>query len=106
MAKYVMIALNGPTPDGDEVEVERWYRDVHMPELLSIPEIKSARRYKTVGGQVANGEGWPYVAIYEIETDDLQAMMAEVPNKVGPTHPQLDRTRSALIMAIQTAGDD
>ena len=106
MAKYVLVAMNGPTPDGNSEELEKWYREVHIPDLLSVDGINSARRYETVRGHVPSGELWPNVAIYEIETDDLAKVSEGMQKNCRPFHPFFDRTRSAHIFAIQTVGDE
>lgn len=105
MAKYVLVALNGPTPDGNSEELEEWYRDVHIPDLLSVDGIKRARRFKTVRGKIPSGEPWPNVAIYEIETDDLAKVSEGMQKQCRPFHPHFDRERSAHIFAIQTVDE-
>ena len=104
MPKYVIIALNGPTPDGDPEVLERWYEEVHMPDLLSVDGIHTARRFKTLRGRVlGHDELWPRVAIYEIETDDLAAVSAGMQRQCRPFHPIFDRSKSAHIFAELTA---
>lgn len=102
MAKYVLVAMNGPVPGGDADELENWYRDIHIPDLLSVEGIKSARRFKTVRGQVKTGELWPDVTIFEIETDDLAKVSQGMQTNSRPFHPLFDKTRSAHIFALLT----
>jgi hypothetical protein len=106
MAKYVLVALNGPTPGSDPAELERWYEEVHMPDLLSVEGIKTARRYKTVRGKFPGSELWPAVAIYEIETDDLAQVSKGMQAQCRPFHPSFDRANSAHVFAIQVSGDE
>jgi hypothetical protein len=108
MARYLLLALNGPTPgDGNEDALNRWYEENHLPAFKKIDGIKSARRYKVIQGRVPGlPEIWPYVAAYEIETDDLAAVSAQLAATMQEFHPALDRTKSAFIRAIQVAGDD
>lgn len=104
MPKYVIIALNGPTPEGDPEVLERWYEEVHMPDLLSVDGIHTARRFKTLRGRVLGHEElWPRVAIYEIETDDLAAVSVGMQQQCRPFHPIFDRSKSAHIFAELTA---
>ncbi len=102
MAKYVLVAMNGPTPDGSAKDMEKWYREVHIPDLLSVPEIKTARRFEVVRGHVPNNELWPNIAIYEIETDDLAKVSEGMLANCRPFHPAFDRSRSGHIFAIQS----
>lgn len=69
MAKGIIYVETYPSsPDRDQ-EYNTWYDEVHLPELVAIDGIVSARRLRPV-----NGEG-PYLALYEIEGDDLQAVL-------------------------------
>ena len=108
MARYLLLALNGPTGGGgDEEALNQWYIEDHLPAFKAIAGIKTARRYKVLRGNVPGlDEVWPYVAAYEIETDDMAAVSAQLAEKMTTFHPALDRTKSANIMAIQVAGDD
>ncbi len=106
MAKYVLVAMNGPTPDGDDVELTKWYDEVHMPDLLSVEGVKTARRFKTVKGKIPGSDLWPYMAIYEIETDDLAKISEGMQTALRPFHPAFDRSNSAHVYAVQISGDD
>jgi hypothetical protein len=107
MAKYLLLALNGPTSgDGDEQTFNRWYDETHLPGFKKIDGIRSARRYKVIRGKLPGMEAWPYIAAYEIETDDLPAVSARLAQELQSFSPALDRTRSAHLMAIQVGGDD
>lgn len=48
-------------------EFDRWYEDVHMPEVLALDGFVSARRYAAPDGS--------FVSLYEIEGDDLKAVV-------------------------------
>lgn len=107
MARYLLLALNGPTADaGAEDALNRWYEDEHLPGFKSVPGIRTARRYKVLRGKIPGQELWPNVAAYEIETDDLAAVSAQLAERLSNFHPALDRTKSAHLMAIQIAGDE
>jgi hypothetical protein len=105
MARYMLLALNGPTAgEGNEEALEEWYREVHLPDFRKIAAVKSARRFKTMRGKVpGRDEPWPYVAVYEIETDDMAAVSQELA-RLQQFHPALDRTQSANIMAVEIIG--
>lgn len=69
MAKGIIHVETRPSsPDRDE-EYNTWYDEVHLPELVALDGFVSARRLRPV-----DGDG-PYVALYEIEGDDLQAIL-------------------------------
>jgi hypothetical protein len=107
MARYLLLALNGPMPgDGNEAALNRWYEEEHLPAFKSIAGIKTARRYQVLQGKVPGLDAiWPYVAVCEIETDDIAAVSTELAATMQVFHPALDRGKSAFIRAIQIAGD-
>ncbi len=97
MAKYVVLAMNGPVEgEGQEETYNRWYDEVHIPELLAIPGIVKATRYKVV----QSNQPWPYVAAYEIETDDLSATMAAMQAGMGPFDASFNREGSGSMIAM------
>ena len=99
MAKYILIALNGPIPgEGNEAIYNEWYETVHIPDLLATPGITSARRFKVVSTKTERP--WPYVALYEIESDDIQATFAYMNEHNSPFHATFDRSVSEAITAI------
>jgi hypothetical protein len=75
MPKGIFIALSNPVNDEVEDEYNKWYDDVHAKQLLAIPGVKSARRFKLADTQVMPGDdavGRRYLALYEVEVDDWQ----------------------------------
>jgi hypothetical protein len=108
MAKYLMLALNGPTKgEGDEDTFNRWYDETHVPDFKAIDGIKTARRFRMIRShKLPQPENWPYITVYEIETDDFAAVQKRIGTEVGPTHETFDTSTSAAIWAVQISGDD
>lgn len=48
---------------GHEDAFNRWYNDVHVPEILACPGWRSARRYRSVDGDPR------FLAVYELEDE-------------------------------------
>lgn len=80
MAKGKFIVLNEPKSGEVDAEYNAWYSDTHLPQILEhCPSITSASRFKLVPGQENALPGAPsYLAIYDIEADDLMAARAEL----------------------------
>jgi hypothetical protein len=74
MAKYIMVVGTSPAA-GQEAEFNKWYDEIHIPEVCEIPGITGAKRFAS--DPSAPGER-PYLAIYDLETDDPSAVMAEL----------------------------
>jgi hypothetical protein len=61
-----------------------WYTDVHLKDVLKVPGIVAAQRFKLSDVQRdAPPFPWQYLALYEIETDDLNRTLAELRERAG-----------------------
>jgi hypothetical protein len=69
--KFLLVAETTPHV-GREDDFNKWYNDTHITELLKMPGIKSAERYKLALTLAGDKPAHPYFTIYEVETDDLQ----------------------------------
>lgn len=74
MAHYKMIVLTNFI-EGKEAEFNTWYDEVHVPQVLTIPGMVSAQRYKSRIPMIPE-PAVPYATIYEVETDDIDGVMA------------------------------
>ncbi len=76
MAKHLLIVVTNPVP-GREEEFNHWYSGRHLDDVLRIPGFVAAQRFKLTmdGAQSLPG---PYLAIYEMETNDPEATFAEL----------------------------
>ena len=58
-----------PVSEEDDEEFNRWYQEVHLPEVLDVPGFSAASRYKETGMNMT-GRAWPinfpYLALYEL----------------------------------------
>lgn len=69
MPRYKMVVSSDPV-EGREEECNEWYQNVHLPELVALDGIKSARRFRRAIS-LGSGKTYSSMAIYEIETDDI-----------------------------------
>lgn len=63
MNRGLLLTLTEPPPAMEE-EFNAWYDEEHLPERLSIPGFRSARRWVA---EVRRGEG-KYLATYELDS--------------------------------------
>jgi hypothetical protein len=84
MAKGIMVVQSEPVDPAHEDEFNDWYDNTHIPEITAVPGFVSARRYQAHG----QSGGPAYLAIYEIEADDLTAPPKELHARqaAGQTH--------------------
>jgi hypothetical protein len=75
MAKYILIERSNPVP-GKEQEYNDWYNNEHLPDLMTVPGIVAARRWKVVGKPYQGAEfSHRYICVYQIETDDIDKFL-------------------------------
>jgi hypothetical protein len=72
----MLLVQSRPADPARDDEFNDWYTNTHIPEVCAVPGIVGARRYKVHDPGPDRGEAWPaYIAVYEIDCDDLQAPM-------------------------------
>ena len=73
MENWLLLVETNCKDETRDSEFNTWYDTIHIPDVLSSPGHKSAARY--VIKDPVKGKG-KYLAIYEIETDDIKKTMA------------------------------
>jgi hypothetical protein len=73
MPKGILVVTSGPSTAARDAEYNAWYNDVHLVDVLKVAGFTAATRYKKVGA--AGDDAQPYLAIYEVEGDDLNGAL-------------------------------
>jgi len=76
MPKAILVVQANPSTPEREEEFNRWYDESHLPDVLRVDGYRAAQPFRLVEG-VPLAEGLPlpaqrYLAVYELETDDLE----------------------------------
>ena len=84
MGKHTFVVMTNPT-EGKEAEFNEWYNKQHIPDVLNVPGFVSGQRFQIADAQMGReaGKGYKYLAIYEIETDDLAGTLKELRARGG-----------------------
>lgn len=80
MPTGVFLALSNPMSEDVEAEFNKWYDEVHAPQVLQIPGVSSCRRFRLAPDQVTPPDPATtrqYLALYEVETENWEAFGAE-----------------------------
>jgi hypothetical protein len=77
MPKFKMVALSNPV-EGREDDFNDWYQNVHLPEIVSYKGVTSAQRFKSAVPMQAQGINYNYLAIYDLDTDDLGGILQKM----------------------------
>lgn len=88
MPKGIMVVQSAPVDPAREDEYNDWYDNTHVPEICAVPGFVSARRYKVHDATRGDAAAPAYLAVYEIDADDLTAPTAELRARsaAGLTH--------------------
>lgn len=75
MQRHIML-VEADAVGGREDELNTWYEEEHLPAVLEVDGFVAARRF--VGAANSHGDLPPrrFLALYEIETDDLAGALA------------------------------
>jgi hypothetical protein len=74
MAKYLLFAFSDCKDPKKEKEFNDWYDNMHMPDMLEVPGFIRATRW--VSADKKENEIRKYLAMYELESDDLDEFNA------------------------------
>jgi len=103
MSAYTFIVMSNPVA-GQEDEYNTWYTNQHLHDVLKVDGITSARRFK-IADDAAEAP-FRYCALYNMETEDPDAVMAELGKRAGtkdmPMSDALDRNLSATLFRAIT----
>ncbi|MBB5160532.1 DUF4286 family protein [Mycobacterium sp. AZCC_0083] len=89
MAENRFIVLSNPIA-GEDDRFNKWYDEVHVPEVLDVPGVVAAQRYDLSELKVPDDEDLPaqlppathrYLVIYEVEGEP-DAVMAQFLERV------------------------
>jgi hypothetical protein len=70
--KYKMVVFTHAVA-GLEKEFNDWYQNTHLKDICGIKNFDAAQRYKFSMNITDGPDLAPHLAIYDIETDDIQA---------------------------------
>jgi hypothetical protein len=71
MPRYTFVVLTNPFAGQDET-FNQWYDDTHIPDVLRLPGFVAAQRFKLADTSPPQGFSHRYLALYEVDTDDLE----------------------------------
>jgi len=75
VAHYTLLVLTNPV-SGREDEYNDWYNNQHLSDLLAVEGFVAAQRFRLADTDPPQEFGHRYLALYEIETDDLAKTQA------------------------------
>lgn len=97
MAKAILVVESNPVSPEREDEFNDWYTNTHLDDVVAVPGFGSATRY-VISDVETNSDSkvHRYLAIYELETEDVAAAAAALAEAVAggmPVSDSLNRDR-------------
>lgn len=81
MPRYKMIAMSQPVK-GREDEYNQWYQNTHLKQVAALPGVVRAQRFR-LAQSLTPGQTFPYMAIYDIDVDNIQTLLGEFQKVAG-----------------------
>jgi hypothetical protein len=73
--KYKMVVFTNAV-EGKDKDFNDWYQNTHLKQIVSIKSFAQAQRFQFITSIVPGGPNHArYMAIYDIETDDINAAL-------------------------------
>lgn len=100
MAKGIMFAFTAAKP-GHREDLNQWYDEQHVPDLLDVPGVTDATRYDL--RLIKMPDGFPeldFLAAYSMD-GDIEAIYREIGSRMGPDRlsPHLDSGKTIAYLA-------
>jgi hypothetical protein len=72
----ILLVGSSPSSPDRQAEFDAWFDDVHVDDILRVPGMLSARRYRRVAGAASStGIDEDHVVIYEVAAPDLGSVL-------------------------------
>ncbi|HVW42146.1 MAG TPA: hypothetical protein VHC18_12430 [Amycolatopsis sp.] len=93
--KHVLVIFTESVP-GQEDEFNRWYNDLHIPDLLKIDGIEAVRRFEIAEMDPPQAATHRFLGIYELSRDPREVIDALVATREtrAPNSPAYDAAKS------------
>ena len=76
MTKYLLFAFSDCKDPAREKEFNDWYDNMHMTDMMEVPGFIKATRWMSADNK--KNEIRKYLALYELETDNLEEFNAKM----------------------------
>ena len=99
MKEHSLVVLTNAVP-GQEEEFDRWYSERHLADVTAVPGFVSAQRFKVVDPSAEGAPKQRYMAIYNIRTEDPEALIADLQKLVESGQMEMSPALSMDNMAM------
>ena len=99
MARSLWLVATRCTDPAREAGFNSWYDQFHLPDMLAVPHVVAAQRYTLAAAPSGAADSAPqYLAVYELDTEEPEAVMRSVSNEHAPRW----RAANRMVDCIET----
>jgi hypothetical protein len=80
--RFLFIVMTNAV-EGRDGEFNEWYDNTHIPDLLRVPGIVAAQRFRLLPTQRTPNNPWKYLCIYECDAEHPGAIIPELVRRGG-----------------------
>ncbi|ALJ16399.1 DUF4286 family protein [Sphingopyxis macrogoltabida] len=95
-----LIVLSNPV-EGKEDEFNKWYDQQHVPDIMRVPGVVGAQRFRGGAGTKSGVGSFRYLAIFDIESPEPGLVVDEIMRRSGtdemPRSDAISSTRFAML---------
>jgi hypothetical protein len=95
--RAIMAVFSNPASPETEAEYNRWYDEVHVKEVLDLPGVVTATRYRLADGAHSASSEHRYLAVYEVDGSP-QAVLAEFGSRDMTMSPAIDTAGARILL--------
>jgi hypothetical protein len=95
MARTIMAVFTNPASPHVEDEYNSWYDEVHLKELLAVPGVVGATRYRLGDGAPSPSEH-RYLALYELDGPP-ETVLAQLGSGAVAVSPTVDSAGARIL---------
>ena len=101
MGKYMLVVGLNCTDSAKEAEFNDWYNNIHFPDVLETQGFVRATRWEHISPGEKDAK---FLALYEIETDNIQATMQALNETIAKKREEgrMSSLGSPVIMGTYT----
>jgi hypothetical protein len=78
-----LVLLNAA--DGRDDELNDWYTNTHLPDLLRVPGIVAGQRFRLAAAQRNDVQPWKYLCLYECDAEEPRSIIDAIAARIGTT---------------------
>jgi len=97
--EHSLVVLSNAAP-GQEEAYNRWYSERHLADVTAVPGFVSAQRFKVLDPSAEGAPKQRYMAIYNIKTEDPEALIANLREMVESGRIEMSPALSMDDMAM------